>query len=143
MHVIVICSSATATASKHQHCVELSPDSIICDYLAAMSTYPLYDSTFQLFRLSALYDGSSPVLDNLNLHARKLKGALNGDSSLRLSAASVLDDRKTGLGNLKSCSWGLLGDEAQWQRSHEEEDDDDEISMVRKVFGQLLDCHSL
>lgn len=99
-----------------------------------MSIYPFYDSNFQLYRLSPLYNGPSPILDNLNLHARKLREALKGDSSLSLNAGTILQaGYGTGFGTLNSCAWELLGDEAQWQSRHQEEDEDDEISMVGEV----------
>lgn len=102
--------------------------------VSAMSTYPLYDSNFQLYRLSPLYNGSSPILDNLNLHARKLREAFKGDSSLSLNAATATQaGYGVGFGTLKSCAWELLGDEAQWQSAHQEEAEDDEISMVGEV----------
>jgi hypothetical protein len=102
-----------------------------------MSTYPLYDSNFQLYRLSPLYNGPSPILDNLNLHARKLREALKGDSSLSLNAGTILQaGYGTGFGTLKSCVWELLGDEAQWQSAHQDEADDDEISMAGEVSAR-------
>jgi len=102
-----------------------------------MPTYPLYDSNLQLFRLSPLYNGSSPILENLHLHARRLKGALTGQSSLDLGlAAPLTSNHDHGFGTLKSCTWELLGDEAQWQSAHVDEAEDDEISMVGEVSSQ-------
>ena len=99
-----------------------------------MSTYPLYDSNLQLFRLSPLYNGSSPILENLHLHARRLKSALTGQSSLNLGLATPLPSNQDhGFGTLKTCAWELLGDESQWQSAHADEADDDEISMAGEV----------
>ena len=100
-----------------------------------MTTYPLYDSTFQLYRLSPLYNGQSPLLDNLDLHARRLRQILSGDGPTAINLVDGLNERSN-FGNLKSCSWELLGDESQWERVHQEEPDEDEISMVGEVSSR-------
>lgn len=97
-----------------------------------MSTYPLYDSTFHLYRLSPLYNGQSPLLDNLNLHARRLRQILSGDGPLAINSLDSLDGRGNS-GSLISCSWELLGNELHWERAHQEEPEEDEISMVGEV----------
>ena len=101
----------------------------------SMATYPLYDSTFQLYRLSPLYDGHSPLLDNLDLHTRRLRQLLSGNGPAAINSADDLNARSNS-GHLKSCSWELLGDESQWERAHQEEPDEDEISMVGEVSSR-------
>src|SRR5579871_3379504 len=100
-----------------------------------MTTYPLYDSTFQLYRRSPLYNGQSPLLDNLNMHARRLRQILNGNGPAAIHLSDDLNVRSN-FGHLKSCSWELLSDEAQWERVHQEELDEDEISMVEEVSSR-------
>lgn len=100
-----------------------------------MATYPLYDSTFQLYRLSPLYNGQSPLLDNLNLHTRRLRQILSGNGPAAINLSDDLNARGNS-GHLKSCSWELLGDESQWERAHQEEPDEDEISMIEEVSSR-------
>jgi hypothetical protein len=100
-----------------------------------MASYPLYNSTFQLYRLSPLYNGQSPLLENLNLHARRLRQLLSGNGPVTTNLSDDFNARNNS-GNLKSCSWELLGDESQWERVHQEESDEDEISMVGEVSSK-------
>ena len=100
-----------------------------------MGNYPIYDATFTLYRVSPLYHGKSPLLGNLDLHARRLRDNLKGDNfqSARLADGSTFGSSQ---GSLKSCAWELLGDEASWERNKRlGTDEEDEISMVGDVAG--------
>src|ERR1700753_1834617 len=92
--------------------------------------YPLYKATFSIYRVSSLYHGKAPLLSNLNVHARRLRDEITGDSMRGIQIANELNGISAGstAGSLQSCTWDLLGDEATWERIHANEEDDDEIS---------------
>jgi Kinetochore complex Sim4 subunit Fta1 len=101
--------------------------------------YPLYGSTYTLYRLSPLYHGNTPLLRSLNGHARRLRDSLVGDTLRGVQVAAELSEvsnTSTG-GALRTCTWDLLGDEAAWERAHRlQEDDEDEISALVQVEAQ-------
>jgi hypothetical protein len=100
--------------------------------------YPLYGSTFTLYRASPLYHGSDHVFDNLDLHARRLRETLAGDRARNLLLTD-LQPEIAGTGSLKNCEWTLLGDETAWERQQEEPDSDDHVTAgnARGVHIQL------
>src|ERR1700712_807588 len=101
--------------------------------------YPLYGSTFTLYRLSPLYHGNTSLLGSLNIHARRLRDALTGDTLRGVQVAAELSGatNTNSSGALRTCTWDLLGDEAAWEVSHPQQDeDDDEISTIPQVTVQ-------
>ncbi|KZM21668.1 uncharacterized protein EKO05_0000977 [Ascochyta rabiei] len=82
--------------------------------------YPLYNRTYNLYRLSPLHHGETPLLAGrtLRTHAKRLKEQLKGDNvrGVQVDFASAEDTAK--LGPLEECSWALLGDEDSWIDHH-------------------------
>jgi Kinetochore complex Sim4 subunit Fta1 len=101
--------------------------------------YPLYKSTYSLYRVSPLFHGKAPLLSNLNVHAKRLRDEITGDSMRGIQIANELAGITSGstAGSLQSCTWDLLGDESTWERLHANEDEDeDEISALMAVNSQ-------
>src|ERR1700760_3566664 len=101
--------------------------------------YPLYKSTFSIYRVSPLYHGKAPLLSNLNVHAKRLRDEITGDSMRGIQIANELAGITSAstAGPLQSCTWDLLGDEPTWEKLHASEDeDDDEISALMGVNSQ-------
>jgi Kinetochore complex Sim4 subunit Fta1 len=146
-------SATTSKQTRQQQCRQPTwlPDSLITQPVShpsastpsrelltvtenAMTAYPLYDSTFTLYRVSPLYHGTSSVLDNLDLHARRLRDNLTGDTFRSFQPAEG-NTFASSSGSFQSCTWDLLGDEASWDRAHRQQDEDeDEISVVGTVM---------
>lgn len=78
--------------------------------------YPLYNRTYNLYRLSPLHHGDTPLLTDrtLRTHAKRLREQLKGDNvrGVQVDFASAEDNAR--LGPLEECSWDLLGDEDAW-----------------------------
>ncbi|TID26854.1 hypothetical protein E6O75_ATG01347 [Venturia nashicola] len=91
--------------------------------------YPLYASTFTLYRSSPLYHGSNPLFTNLDVHARHLRETLIRDSSREARLPELYPGANTS-GSLESCEWRLIGDEESWMSAQEE-----------AVNGQVLVTH--
>ena len=101
--------------------------------------YPLYGSTFTLYRLSPLYHGNASLLGSLNVQARRLRDALTGDTLRGVQVAAELSGAPNASsgGALRTCTWDLIGDEAAWEKAHPQQDeDDDEISTIQPVSTQ-------
>lgn len=81
--------------------------------------YPLYGSTFNLYRASPLYHGSDHVFDNLDLHTKRLRDNLAGDRARSLLLTD-LQPEIAGTGSLETCQWTLLGDELAWERQQQD-----------------------
>ncbi|KAF2427223.1 hypothetical protein EJ08DRAFT_559898, partial [Tothia fuscella] len=100
--------------------------------------YPLYNSTFTTYRTSPLYHGATPLLTNLEIHARRLREVLAGDA-LR---SAQLGGLYMPSGSLESCTWKLLGDESAWERAQEALADGEEAvglspNEVRGIFVEV------
>ena len=84
--------------------------------MADIPPYPLYNRTYNLYRLSPLHHGESPLLNDrtLRLHAKRLKEQLKGDNvrGVQVDFASAEDVAK--LGPLEECNWDMIGDEDAW-----------------------------
>lgn len=76
--------------------------------------YPLYNSTFSLYRLSPLYHGDTQLLDHgiLRTHERRLRDLLKGDTVRGVEVGS--ENLLSTAGPLEDCTWDLIGDEASW-----------------------------
>jgi kinetochore complex Sim4 subunit Fta1 len=100
----------------------------------APDAYPLYQSTFSVSRVSPLYHGKTPLLSNLNLHARRLRNAVSGDSMQAIQIALAAVHTASSSGTLQSCVWSLLADEESWETAHAAlQDEEDEISGLLDV----------
>jgi hypothetical protein len=101
----------------------------------AIEPYPLYNKTFQLFRVSPLHHGAAPLLNDRSLqaHAKRLKEQLKGDSvrGVQVDFAAAEDTAK--LGPLGDCSWELFGDEDAWIDRHRQSVEPD-ASQLTTVF---------
>lgn len=88
--------------------------------MADVPVYPLYNRTYNLYRISPLHHGAGPFLDEKTLrsHAKRLKEQLKGDNvrGVQVDFASAEDVAK--LGPLEDCSWDVLGDEDAWIDRH-------------------------
>lgn len=90
------------------------------DNMNDIPPYPLYNRTYNLFRLSPLHHGDAPLLADrtLRTHAKRLKEQLKGDNvrGVQVDFASAEDTAR--LGPLEECTWELLGDEDAWIDRH-------------------------
>jgi len=88
--------------------------------MADMPPYPLYNRTYNLYRLSPLHHGDTPLLNDgsLHVHAKRLKEQLKGDNvrGVHVDFAAAQDGAK--LGPLEECSWETIGDEDAWIDRH-------------------------
>lgn len=84
--------------------------------MADIPPYPLYNRTYNLYRLSPLHHGDAPLLGGsaLSLHAKRLKEQLKGDSVRGVQVDFAAADDTARLGPLEECSWEILGDEDAW-----------------------------
>ncbi|KNG49928.1 siroheme synthase [Stemphylium lycopersici] len=85
--------------------------------MAHVPPYPLYNRTYNLYRLSPLHHGhTTPLLlhQSLRLHAKRLKEQLKGDNvrGVQVDFAAAEDTAK--LGPLEECRWEVIGDEDAW-----------------------------
>lgn len=89
--------------------------------------YPLYGSTYTLYRLSPLFHGQTPLLTGtaLKTHARRLRDMLKGDT-LRGVHVGALENNLSNAGSLEDCTWDLLGDEEAWATTHRRTPDEEE-----------------
>jgi hypothetical protein len=87
--------------------------------MSERTEYPLYGSTFTLYRASPLYHGSNPLFTNFDVHARRLRETLIGDRSRGVQLPELYPGANTS-GSLESCDWKLLGDEESWEAAQEE-----------------------
>ncbi|KAF2996927.1 hypothetical protein E8E13_006317 [Curvularia kusanoi] len=94
--------------------------------------YPLYNRTYNLFRLSPLHHGDAPLLADraLRTHAKRLKEQLKGDNvrGVQVDFASAEDTAR--LGPLEECTWELLGDEDAWIDRHIQLQDPDSSQLA-------------
>ena len=81
-----------------------------------LEPYPLYNTTFNLHRVSPLYIGTDP-LDNVALqqHAKRFRDILVGDvlRGVRVGLGPE-DDMLARVGALKSVTWQVLVEEDSW-----------------------------
>lgn len=81
--------------------------------------YPLYGSTFTLYRTSPLYHGSNTLFTNLDVHARRLRETLIGDRSRGVQLPELYPGDNMS-GSLETCDWRLIGDEDSWETAQGE-----------------------
>jgi hypothetical protein len=89
--------------------------------------YPLYNRTYNLYRLSPLHHGETPLFNDKSLrtHAKRLKEQLKGDNvrGVQVDFAAAEDTAK--LSPLDECSWDTIGDEDAWIDRHRQSEDPD------------------
>jgi hypothetical protein len=95
--------------------------------MADIPPYPLYNRTYNLYRLSPLHTGGTPLLVDraLRTHAKRLKEQLKGDNvrGVQVDFAGAEDTAK--LGPLEECEWDVVGDEDAWIDRHRQSVDPD------------------
>lgn len=101
--------------------------------------YPLYGSTFHLYRLSPLYHGETPILEDSTLctHSRRLRDVLKGDN---LRGVQVdfpgPDNLLHNSGSLEECDWNLIGDESSWTELHTQPIDSESQDTISTVTSE-------
>ena len=87
--------------------------------MADSKPYPLFNSTFTVFKVSPLFHGNlhagpkSPLSEEaLKTHARQLRNTLTKDS---IRGLGIAHDSQEYSDTLQDCSWSLLGNETQWK----------------------------
>ncbi|KAL2066049.1 hypothetical protein VTL71DRAFT_2120 [Oculimacula yallundae] len=97
--------------------------------------YPLYNTTFSLFRLSPLHTGSNEALSNSRLRelADQFRDILAGEvlRGVRVGLGQE-DDALARVGALQTVTWRLLPEEETWSAEDETEmaNDDTTISLA-------------
>jgi len=98
--------------------------------------YPIYGSTFHLYRLSPLYHGETPILEDsaLRTHSRRLRDVLKGDN---LRGVQVDFPGPENLlhnsGPLEECDWNLIGDESSWTELYTQPIDSESQDAISTV----------
>ena len=95
--------------------------------MAQIPPYPLYNRTYNLYRLSPLHCHDTPLLVDASLrtHAKRLKEQLKGDSVRGVQVDFAAADDTAKLGPLDECTWELIGDEDAWIDRHRQSMDPD------------------
>ncbi|KAI4910243.1 hypothetical protein J4E90_007676 [Alternaria incomplexa] len=105
--------------------------------MAQIPPYPLYNRTYNLYRLSPLHCHDTPLLVDASLrtHAKRLKEQLKGDSVRGVQVDFVVADDTAKLGPLDECTWELIGDEDAWIDRHRQSMDPDasQLSSVSQL----------
>jgi Kinetochore complex Sim4 subunit Fta1 len=97
--------------------------------------YPLYHTTFSLYRISPLYTGSGLPLNNATFyqHARRLRDILAGEVLRGVRVGLGQEDNVLArAGALQTVTWKLLPEEETWAAEDETElgNDDTTISLA-------------
>lgn len=104
--------------------------------MADVPPYPLYATSYLLYRLSPLHHGDTPLLHqrSLNTHAKRLREQLKGDNvrGVEVDFAGT-EDALPKLGPLEECSWDLIGDEDAWIDRHRQLVDPDASQLATAV----------
>lgn len=101
-----------------------------------MPPYPLYNSTYHLYRVSPLYHGDSPILHEraLQSHARRLRDVLKGDNLRGVQVDFVsADSAVANCGPLNECEWNMIGDEESWIDYHQNLDRSESEDATQSV----------
>ena len=105
--------------------------------MAQIPPYPLYNRTYNLYRLSPLHCHDTPLLVDASLrtHAKRLKEQLKGDSVRGVQVDFAAADDTAKLGPLDECTWELIGDEDAWIDRHRQSMDPDasQLSSVSQL----------
>jgi hypothetical protein len=105
--------------------------------MAQIPPYPLYNRTYNLYRLSPLHCHDTPLLVDASLrtHAKRLKEQLKGDNVRGVQVDFAGADDTAKLGPLDECSWELIGDEGAWIDRHAQSMDPDasQLSSISQL----------
>lgn len=100
--------------------------------MAEIPPYPLYNRTYQLYRVSPLHHGDTPLLDDKNLrtHAKRLKEQLKGDSvrGVQVDFETAQDTAKRG--PLEECVWETIGNDDAWIDRHAQSVEPDASQVI-------------
>lgn len=103
--------------------------------------YPLFNTTFSLYRLSPLYTGSSLPLNNATLHrhARRFRDILAGDilRGVRVGLGPE-DNGLARAGALQTVTWKHLLEEEAWAAGDETELGDDDMTISLAINRGML-----
>lgn len=85
--------------------------------MADIPAYPLYNTTYLLYRASPLHHGDTTLMNeqSLRTHARQLRNQLKGDNirGVEVDFAGTEGAWPT-VGPLEDCNWDIIGDEDDW-----------------------------
>ncbi|KAF2817416.1 uncharacterized protein BDZ99DRAFT_15491 [Mytilinidion resinicola] len=108
--------------------------------------YPLYNSTYHLYRVSPLYHGDSPILQEraLRKNARRLRDVLKGDNlrGVQVDFASA-DSAVANCGPLHQCEWAMIRDDSSWDEHHQQSQTQESTQSVTPdtARGILVDLY--
>ncbi|KAL9094223.1 MAG: hypothetical protein Q9165_003363 [Trypethelium subeluteriae] len=111
--------------------------------MARATIYPLYNSTYSVFRISPLYHGNlrggpKPPMspEGLRLHSTQLRDSLSRNSIRGVGIAQPNHDYAD---VLQDCSWSLLGNEMDWDQALHSESDTPSVTSenARGIYIQL------
>lgn len=104
--------------------------------MAEVPPYPLYNRTYNLYRISPLHHGDAALLNepSLRTHAKRLKEQLKGDSVRGVQVDFAASDETAKLGPLEECAWDTIGDEDAWIDQHRQSVDPD-ASQLTAALG--------
>jgi Kinetochore complex Sim4 subunit Fta1 len=103
--------------------------------------YPLYNTTFSLYRLSPLYTGSSLPLNNATLHqhARRFRDILAGEVLRGVRVGLEPEDNVLAhAGALQTVTWKLLPEEEAWTTEDETELENDDTTTSLAISRGIL-----
>jgi hypothetical protein len=84
---------------------------------AMVESFPSYGSTYSVYRVSPLYQGSSSLFDKgiLDSHSRRFRDQLRGNSLRGVEIGLIAaHDGLSSAGRLVDCHWSLLQSEEPW-----------------------------
>lgn len=103
--------------------------------MARNSQYPLYGYTYNLYRLSPLYNRKAPLLHHASLamHARRMREILKGDVVRGVQVDVLVEGSIASLGPLEDCTWDLIGDETAWNNTQKPADTDEDADDLSQL----------
>lgn len=103
--------------------------------MADIPPYPLYNRTYNLYRLSPLHHGETPLLNDRSLrtHAKRLKEQLKGDNVRGVQVDFAAAEDTARLGPLEECTWDVIGDEDAWIDRHRQSVDPEASQLSAMV----------
>jgi hypothetical protein len=103
--------------------------------------YPLYNTTFSLYRVSPLYTGSDFSLNNATLsqHARRFRDILAGEVLRGVRVGLGQDDNVLArAGALQTVTWKLLPEEEAWAAEEETDSENEDTTISLAVNRGML-----
>lgn len=107
--------------------------------MADIPPYPLYNRTYNLYRISPLHHGSTALLDqrSLRTHAKRLKEQLKGDNVRGVQVDYAAADDTAKLGPLDECAWEMIGDEDAWIDRYRQSLEPDASQLAPSSAGRV------